>query len=154
MATIETAFEQVITPVTHDLGDFKVNRSLPARERTMVGPFIFVDEFGPARRLGIYGFAGVLQRKRPAHDKRPDRYRQHAQIHREFYLRTAHRGINQDDIEAQGDEDERGTSAQQLERTSANGIIGDHGQANRGGHEQAHSCRGQDHKDRKGGIGR
>src|ERR1044072_3659567 len=38
-----------ITPVTHDLGAFKVNRSLPARERTMVGPFIFVDEFGPAR---------------------------------------------------------------------------------------------------------
>lgn len=49
MATVETAFEQVITPVTHDLGDFRVNRSLPARERTMVGPFIFVDEFGPAR---------------------------------------------------------------------------------------------------------
>ena len=49
MATLETAFEQVITPVTHDLGDFKVNRSRPARERTMVGPFIFVDEFGPAR---------------------------------------------------------------------------------------------------------
>jgi hypothetical protein len=49
MATIETAIEQVITPVTHDLGDFKVNRSLPARQRTMVGPFIFVDEFGPAR---------------------------------------------------------------------------------------------------------
>ena len=48
-ATIETAFEQVITPVTHDLGDFKVNRTLPARQRTMVGPFIFVDEFGPAR---------------------------------------------------------------------------------------------------------
>ncbi|HSR01043.1 MAG TPA: pirin family protein [Sphingomicrobium sp.] len=39
----------VITPVTHDLGDFKVNRALPARQRTMVGPFIFVDEFGPAR---------------------------------------------------------------------------------------------------------
>ncbi len=49
MATVETAFEQIITPVTHDLGAFKVNRSLPARERTMVGPFIFVDEFGPAR---------------------------------------------------------------------------------------------------------
>ena len=49
MATVESAFEQVITPVTHDLGDFKVNRVLPARERTMVGPFIFVDEFGPAR---------------------------------------------------------------------------------------------------------
>jgi hypothetical protein len=49
MATVETAVEQTITPVTHDLGDFKVNRTLPARERTMVGPFIFVDEFGPAR---------------------------------------------------------------------------------------------------------
>jgi redox-sensitive bicupin YhaK (pirin superfamily) len=49
MATVETAFEQVVAPVTHDLGDFKVNRTLPGRERTMVGPFIFVDEFGPAR---------------------------------------------------------------------------------------------------------
>jgi redox-sensitive bicupin YhaK (pirin superfamily) len=49
MATVENAFEQAITPVTHDLGAFKVRRSLPARERTMVGPFIFVDEFGPAR---------------------------------------------------------------------------------------------------------
>ena len=38
-----------ITPVTHDLGDFKVRRVLPARERTMVGPFIFVDQFGPAQ---------------------------------------------------------------------------------------------------------
>jgi redox-sensitive bicupin YhaK (pirin superfamily) len=45
----ETAFEMIIAPVTHDLGDFKVNRTLPARQRTMVGPFIFVDEFGPAR---------------------------------------------------------------------------------------------------------
>jgi hypothetical protein len=49
MATVETAVVQVITPVTHDLGDFKVNRVLPAKQRTMVGPFIFVDEFGPAR---------------------------------------------------------------------------------------------------------
>ena len=49
MATVETAFLQTIAPVTHDLGAFKVNRTLPARERTMVGPFIFVDEFGPAR---------------------------------------------------------------------------------------------------------
>jgi redox-sensitive bicupin YhaK (pirin superfamily) len=40
---------EIITPVTHDLGDFKVNRTLPARQRTMVGSFIFVDEFGPAR---------------------------------------------------------------------------------------------------------
>jgi len=46
---MDSAVEMVITPVTHDLGAFKVNRSLPARQRTMVGPFIFVDEFGPAR---------------------------------------------------------------------------------------------------------
>ena len=49
MATVETSVLQTITPVTHDLGDFKVNRPLPGRQRTMVGPFIFVDEFGPAR---------------------------------------------------------------------------------------------------------
>src|SRR5689334_12024651 len=49
MATIESPFVQTITPVTHDLGDFKVNRTLPSKPRTMVGPFIFVDEFGPAR---------------------------------------------------------------------------------------------------------
>jgi redox-sensitive bicupin YhaK (pirin superfamily) len=46
---MDTALEMTITPVTHDLGDFKVHRTLPSRERTMVGPFIFVDEFGPAR---------------------------------------------------------------------------------------------------------
>lgn len=49
MATIESAVFQTITPVTHDLGEFKVHRTLPSRDRTMVGPFIFVDEFGPAR---------------------------------------------------------------------------------------------------------
>jgi len=49
MATIESNVLETITPVTHDLGDFKVNRTLPAKQRTMVGPFIFVDEFGPAR---------------------------------------------------------------------------------------------------------
>ncbi len=40
---------QALVPVTHDLGDFKVRRSLPAKVRTMVGPFIFVDQFGPAQ---------------------------------------------------------------------------------------------------------
>jgi hypothetical protein len=49
MATLESSILQTITPVTHDLGAFKVNRTLPSRPRTMVGPFIFVDEFGPAR---------------------------------------------------------------------------------------------------------
>lgn len=40
--------EATIAPVTHDLGQFEVNRVLPSKGRTMVGPFIFVDEFGPA----------------------------------------------------------------------------------------------------------
>ena len=39
---------QTITPTTHDLGEFQVRRVLPSRHRRMVGPFIFVDEFGPA----------------------------------------------------------------------------------------------------------
>lgn len=39
---------QIITPTTHDLGMFEVRRTLPSRPRTMVGPFIFVDQFGPA----------------------------------------------------------------------------------------------------------
>ena len=43
MSVIDT-----IQPVTHDLGQFQVRRVLPSRGRTMIGPFIFVDEFGPA----------------------------------------------------------------------------------------------------------
>jgi redox-sensitive bicupin YhaK (pirin superfamily) len=39
----------LIAPVTHDLGAFTVRRTLPAKSRTMVGPFIFVDQIGPAR---------------------------------------------------------------------------------------------------------
>ena len=49
MATVESSVLHTIMPVTHDLGDFKVNRTLPGKQRTMVGPFIFLDEFGPAR---------------------------------------------------------------------------------------------------------
>lgn len=41
--------ETTIEPVTHDLGQFEVRRVLPNRGRTMVGPFIFVDEFGPGQ---------------------------------------------------------------------------------------------------------
>ncbi|MBL8657499.1 MAG: pirin family protein [Altererythrobacter sp.] len=41
--------EQIITPVAHDLGQFQVRRAIPSRARTMVGPFIFVDQFGPAQ---------------------------------------------------------------------------------------------------------
>ena len=39
---------QTIAPVTHDLGGFKVHRTLPHKQRTMVGPFIFFDQMGPA----------------------------------------------------------------------------------------------------------
>lgn len=39
---------QTIAPVTHDLGGFKVRRTLPSKPRTMVGPFLFFDQMGPA----------------------------------------------------------------------------------------------------------
>src|SRR5687768_14337836 len=40
---------QILHPATHDLGGFKVHRTLPNRERTTVGPFIFFDQMGPAQ---------------------------------------------------------------------------------------------------------
>jgi redox-sensitive bicupin YhaK (pirin superfamily) len=40
---------QTITPVSHDLGAFTVRRAIPSPRRRMIGPFIFVDQFGPAR---------------------------------------------------------------------------------------------------------
>lgn len=39
---------QTILPVSHDLGGFKVHRTLPNKARTMVGPFLFFDQMGPA----------------------------------------------------------------------------------------------------------
>jgi redox-sensitive bicupin YhaK (pirin superfamily) len=42
-------FIQTLQPATHDLGGFKVYRTLPHRERTTVGPFIFFDQMGPAK---------------------------------------------------------------------------------------------------------
>ena len=38
----------LVKPTSHDLGMFKVRRTLPSKARIMVGPFIFVDQFGPA----------------------------------------------------------------------------------------------------------
>jgi hypothetical protein len=39
---------QIIVPRTRDLGDgFEVRRALPAAERRMVGPFVFLDQMGP-----------------------------------------------------------------------------------------------------------
>jgi redox-sensitive bicupin YhaK (pirin superfamily) len=39
---------RTITPTTHDLGGFKVHRTLPSKPHQMVGPFIFFDQMGPA----------------------------------------------------------------------------------------------------------
>ena len=40
---------KVVAPVTHDLGSFEVRRAIPSPECRMVGPFVFVDQFGPAQ---------------------------------------------------------------------------------------------------------
>jgi redox-sensitive bicupin YhaK (pirin superfamily) len=40
---------KTVTPVTHDLGGFEVRRAVPSKECRMVGPFVFVDQFGPAQ---------------------------------------------------------------------------------------------------------
>jgi len=42
---------QTVTPITHDLGGFQVRRALPSPQLRMVGPFVFVDQFGPARLM-------------------------------------------------------------------------------------------------------
>src|SRR5437762_879298 len=47
-AALNLAVEEVILPPVRDLGDgFKVRRALPSAQRRMVGPFIFLDHFGP-----------------------------------------------------------------------------------------------------------
>ena len=44
----DSALDAVIVPRTSDLGDnFEVRRALPSAQRRMVGPFVFLDEFGP-----------------------------------------------------------------------------------------------------------
>lgn len=49
------AIETVIVPRAVDLGEMVVRRALPASERQMVGPFIFVDQMGPAEFLTNQG---------------------------------------------------------------------------------------------------
>jgi len=44
----DSALEAVVVPRTRDLGDnFEVRRALPATQRRMVGPFVFLDQMGP-----------------------------------------------------------------------------------------------------------
>jgi redox-sensitive bicupin YhaK (pirin superfamily) len=40
---------KTVTPVSHDLGSFEVRRAVPSLDCRMVGPFVFVDQFGPAQ---------------------------------------------------------------------------------------------------------
>jgi redox-sensitive bicupin YhaK (pirin superfamily) len=40
--------ETVIVPRSRDIGGFAVRRALPSARRRMVGPFVFLDEMGPA----------------------------------------------------------------------------------------------------------
>jgi redox-sensitive bicupin YhaK (pirin superfamily) len=48
-------FLQILLPTTHDLGGFKVHRTLPHKERTTIGPFIFFDQMGPAHLAPGHG---------------------------------------------------------------------------------------------------
>ena len=44
------SLEATLVPPTRDLGDgFKVRRALPSAQRRMIGPFVFLDEMGPAQ---------------------------------------------------------------------------------------------------------
>ncbi|MCB4823373.1 pirin family protein [Roseicella aerolata] len=47
--------ELVLLPRAHDIGGFEVRRALPAKERQMVGPFIFFDQMGPGEFLAGKG---------------------------------------------------------------------------------------------------
>ncbi len=49
MSTASDNILKTVTPTSHDLGDFTVRRAVPSKECRMVGPFVFVDQFGPAQ---------------------------------------------------------------------------------------------------------
>jgi redox-sensitive bicupin YhaK (pirin superfamily) len=52
---LPNSVELVLLPRAHDVGGFEVRRALPARERQMVGPFIFFDQMGPGEFLAGRG---------------------------------------------------------------------------------------------------
>ena len=49
MSTASDNILKIVTPTSHDLGEFTVRRAVPSKECRMVGPFVFVDQFGPAQ---------------------------------------------------------------------------------------------------------
>jgi redox-sensitive bicupin YhaK (pirin superfamily) len=48
---LPSGLEAVIVPRAHDVGGFEVHRALPAKEKQMIGPFIFFDQMGPGEFL-------------------------------------------------------------------------------------------------------
>lgn len=51
MPPLPEGVDGVLIPRAHDIGGFEVRRALPAKERQMVGPFIFFDQMGPGEFL-------------------------------------------------------------------------------------------------------
>jgi len=47
-ASSSPTVEAVIVPRTNDIGGLEVRRALPSAQRRMVGPFVFLDQMGPA----------------------------------------------------------------------------------------------------------
>jgi len=54
------AIETVIVSRLRDVGAFTVRRALPAAQRQMVGPFIFLDHVGPGIQIGAMHRADKL----------------------------------------------------------------------------------------------
>ena len=44
----ESALETIVVPRASDIGNFEVRRALPSMDKRTVGPFVFLDEMGPA----------------------------------------------------------------------------------------------------------
>lgn len=60
--TAASSIEQIILPNVRDIGGFDVRRALPSAQRRMVGPFVFLDSFGPV----VFGVGqGVDTRPHP-----------------------------------------------------------------------------------------
>ncbi len=53
--SMPASVDAVIIPRAHDVGGFEVRRALPAREKQMIGPFIFFDQMGPGEFLAGRG---------------------------------------------------------------------------------------------------
>jgi redox-sensitive bicupin YhaK (pirin superfamily) len=55
--------DAVVVPRARDIGGFEVRRALPAVERRAVGPFVFLDQMGPAHFLA----GSVFGARSPVH---------------------------------------------------------------------------------------